>query len=55
MSHTTYICNIKYETNELNLQNRNRVTDIENRLVVAEVEEGAVDWEFGNSRQLHIE
>ena len=56
MSHdTTYICNIKYETNELNLQNRSRVTDIENRLVVAEVEEGAVDWEFGNSRQLHIE
>ena len=33
-------------------KNRNRLTDIENRCVVAKVEEGrgGMDWEFGISR-----
>ena len=44
----TYMWNLKYDTNEL-LWNRNRLTDIENRLVVAK---GGVagerwGWEFG--------
>ena len=36
----------------MDLQNRNRLTDIENRLGVAKGEQGGrgVDWEFGNSR-----
>ena len=40
---------LKYGTN---LQNRNRHTDIENRLVVAKGERGrsGMDWEFGVSR-----
>ena len=33
-----YMWNLKYDTNELYLQNRNRLTDIENRLVVAKGE-----------------
>ena len=41
------------------LQNRNRLTDIENRLVVAKGEEGGsgMDWEFAVSRckLLHLE
>ena len=40
------------------LQNRNRLTDIENRLVVSQGEERSVmDWEFGVSRYkvLHLE
>ena len=41
------------------LWNRNRLTDIENRLVVAkgERDEGGIDWEFGISRYklLYIE
>ena len=34
------------------LQNRNRLTDIENRLVVAKGERGGsgMDWEFGVSK-----
>ena len=32
----TYMGNLKYDTNELNLQNRNRLTDIENRFVVCQ-------------------
>ena len=37
--------NLKYDTNELI---RNRLTDVENRLVVAKGEEdgGGIDWEF---------
>ena len=31
---------LKYDTNELYLQKRNKRTDIENRFVVARVEEG---------------
>ena len=47
----TYMRNLKYYTNEL-LWNRNRLTNIENRLVVAK---GAgcgrrMEWEFGVSR-----
>ena len=36
----------------VDLQNRNRLTDIENRLVIANGEgcEGGMDWEFGVSR-----
>ena len=43
--------NLKYDTNEL-IQDRNSVTDIENRLPVAKDEEstGGKDWEFGVSR-----
>ena len=40
------------------LRNRNRLTDIENRLVVSQGEERSVmDWEFGVSRYkvLHLE
>ena len=40
------------------LQNRNRLTDIENRLVVAkpEVGESGMDWEFGvRYKLLHLE
>ena len=43
----------------LYLQNRNRFTDIESRLVVAKGERGGsgMDWEFGVSRYqlLHLE
>ena len=45
--------NLKYGTNEpIYLQNRNRLTDIENRLVVSKGEEGGggKNWEFGISR-----
>ena len=47
----TYMWNLKYDTNEL--QNRNRLTDIENnRLEAAKGEGGGggMDWEFGISR-----
>ena len=41
------------------LQNRNRLTDTENRVVVAKGEEGGfeTDWEFGAGRrkQLYLE
>ena len=41
----TYMWNLKYGTDELNyLQNRNRLTEIENRLVVAEGEGEGVGW-----------
>ena len=50
--------NLKYSTNELP-QNRNGLTDIEHRLVVAKGEGGGngMDWEFGISRGkvLHLE
>ena len=44
----TYMLNLKFDTNEPYLQSRNRLTDIENRLVVAKGEEcgGGTDWEF---------
>ena len=37
---------------QINLQNRNRLTDIENRLIVAKREwgKGGMDWKFGISR-----
>ena len=35
-----YMWNLKYDTKELYLQKRNRLTDIENRFVVAGVGEG---------------
>ena len=43
--------NLKYDTNE-HIYKTNRLTDIENRLVVAKGEEGegGMDWEFGVSR-----
>ena len=46
----TYTWNLKYN---MNLQSRNRLTDIENRIVVAKEEEGveeAQDLSFGFSR-----
>ena len=47
----TYRRNLKYGTNELNVQNRNKLMDIENRLVVAKKGRGSgMDWEFGVSR-----
>ena len=54
--------NLKYNTNEIRnnyLENRNRLTDIENRFVVAKGKVGGsgMDWEFGVSRckLLHLE
>ena len=43
--------NLKYDTNEL-IYEINRITDIENRLVVAKGERGLgeMEWEFGVSR-----
>ena len=43
--------NLKYDANFV-LQNKNRLIDIENRLVVAKGEQGGgrMDWEFGISR-----
>ena len=35
----TYMCNLKYDTNEL-IYNRNRLTDIENKLMVTKGERG---------------
>ena len=47
----TYMWNLKYGTNEP-IYKTNRLTDIENRLVVTNGEEGwgGIDWEFGISR-----
>ena len=43
--------NLKYDTNEHTCKNRNRLTDIEDRLVVAEGEGWrGMEWEFGVSR-----
>ena len=41
--------NLKYGTSQTYLQNRNRLIDIENRLVVAKGEEGrsGMNYEFG--------
>ena len=36
----TFMWNLKYDTNELMYKNRNRLTDIEKRLVVAKGEKG---------------
>ena len=36
----TYMWNLKYDTNELIWQNRNRLTDIENKIKVTKMEEG---------------
>ena len=42
--------NLEYGTKELYLQNRNRLTDIENRLVVASSKGNGMDWKFEVSR-----
>ena len=41
----------------MNLQNRNRLTDVDNRLVVAKVEGKGMNWEFRVNRckLLHLE
>ena len=41
--------NLKYGTNEPNVQNRNRITDRENRFVssMQKRHESKMDWEFG--------
>ena len=44
----TYMWNLRYDRRSY-LQNRNRLTDIENRLVVAKGG-GGMEWEFGVSR-----
>ena len=44
----TYMWNLRYDRRSY-LQNRNRLTDIENRLVVAKGG-GGMEWEFGISR-----
>ena len=36
--------NLKHGTDELTLQNRNGLTDMENRLVVAKEKEEGVEW-----------
>ena len=43
--------------NWTHLQNRNRLTDVETRLVVAKSRESGMDWEFGVGRckLLHLE
>ena len=35
--------NLKFDTNELNLQNRNRLTDIENKFMVNKMEMGGIN------------
>jgi len=45
---TQYTWNLKYDTNEPLYENRSRITDIGNRLVVAKGVE--VGWEVGVSR-----
>ena len=47
----TYVWNLKCDTNEL-IHETNRLTDVENRLVVAKGEGGEreMDWEFEISR-----
>ena len=44
--------NLKYHTNQRYLRNKNRLIDIENRLVVAKGGggRGGKEWEFGISR-----
>ena len=37
---TSLLCGIYKEMIQLNLQNRKRITDLENKLVVAEAKEG---------------
>ena len=41
----------------MNLQNRNRLTDVDNRLVVAKVEGKGMNWEFRviRCKLLHLE
>ena len=54
----SHMWNLKHGTNGTSLQNRNRLTDIENRFVVKGEEGGSeMDWEFGVSkcRLLHLE
>ena len=47
----SYMCNLKYDTNQLTYKT-NRLTDIENRLVVANGEEhgGVFDYRLGINR-----
>ena len=45
-----YMWNLKYDTDEL-ICETNRLTDLENRLVLAKVVDASrMDWEFGISR-----
>ena len=49
----TYMWNLKEDRNKSYLANRNKITNIENRSVVAKGEGsggGWMDWEFGISR-----
>ena len=34
LCNTTYTWNLNYDTSEIHMQNRNRLTDIENKLIV---------------------
>ena len=47
-----YVWNLKYDTNEVIHKSRNRLTDIENRLVIANGRRGrgGMGWEFGVSQ-----
>ena len=47
----TYMWNLKWDTNEL-IYERNRLTNIENRLMAAKEERsgGGMEWDFGVSR-----
>ena len=46
------MCHLKYDTNEPTFVNRNRITDIENTLVIAKQEGfgGGMEWRVGVSR-----
>ena len=46
-----YVWNLNYDINELIYKSRNRLTDIENRLVIANGRGGGgeMGWEFGVS------
>ena len=48
----TYTWNLKYDTSEFIYKNRNRLTDIENKLMVTRGERdgGGINWEFGINR-----
>ena len=46
----------KYDTNELILQNRNRLTGIENKLMVTKGERwGWINWEYGINRCIQMD
>ena len=50
---TSFICGIEKEIIQMNLQNRNRLTDVENKLMLPngkQVGKGGTNYEFGISR-----